>query len=115
EQHEAARREWMRLDGERIRIETSIPIEQRVLSEIQGELPGLSYSQAEAESPICPICEVPIERALAEQCKLSHKIPDAEACRERWALRRAEVETQGKRLEGLRLDRTQVLQLIALA
>lgn len=115
EQHEGARREWMRLDGERIRIETSIPIEQRVLSEIQGELPGLSYSQAEAESPICPICEVPIDRALAEQCKLSHKIPDPEACRQRWAQRRAEVEAQGKRLEGLRLESTQVLQQIALA
>jgi hypothetical protein len=115
ERHEVARREWMRLDGERIRIETSIPIEQRVLSEIQGELPGLSYSQAEAESPICPICEVPIDRALAEQCKLSHKIPDAEACRQRWAQRREEVETQGKRLEGLRLEGSQVLQQIALA
>lgn len=115
EQHEAARLEWMRLDGERIRIETSIPIEQRVLSEIQGELPGLSYSQAEAESPICPICEVPIDRALAEGCKLSHKIPDAEACRQRWAQRRADFEAQGKRLEGLRQESVRVLQLIALA
>jgi hypothetical protein len=43
EKFEAARSEWMRLDGERIRIETSIPIEERVLSEIQGELPGLSF------------------------------------------------------------------------
>ncbi|TIM33231.1 MAG: chromosome segregation protein SMC, partial [Mesorhizobium sp.] len=115
EQHEAARLEWMRLDGERIRIETSIPIEQRVLSEIQGELPGLSYSQAEAESPICPICEVPIDRALAEECKLSHKIPDAEACRQRWAKRRADFEAQGKRLEGLRQESVRVLQQIALA
>lgn len=115
EQHEAARLEWMRLDGERIRIETSIPIEQRVLSEIQGELPGLSYSQAEAESPICPICEVPIDRALAEGCKLSHKIPDAEACRQRWAQRRADFEAQGKRLEGLRQESVRVLQQIALA
>jgi len=115
EQHEAARLEWMRLDGERIRIETSIPIEQRVLSEIQGELPGLSYSQAEAESPVCPICEVPIDRALAEGCKLSHKIPDAEACRQRWAQRRADFEAQGKRLEGLRQESVRVLQQIALA
>ncbi|WP_376704204.1 chromosome segregation protein SMC [Mesorhizobium sp. ISC25] len=115
EQHEAARLEWMRLDGERIRIETSIPIEQRVLSEIQGELPGLSYSQAETESPICPICEVPIDRALAEGCKLSHKIPDAEACRRRRAQRRADFEAQGKRLEGLRQEGVRVLQQIALA
>jgi hypothetical protein len=115
EQHEAARLEWMGLDGERIRIETSIPIEQRVLSEIQGELPGLSYSQVEAESPICPICEVPIDRALAEQCKLSHKIPDAEACRQRWARRQADVETQRKRLEDLRQESVQILPRIALA
>jgi hypothetical protein len=115
DQHEVAQREWMRLDGERIRVEALIPAEERALAMIQGELPSLSYSQAEAETPICPICEVPIDRALAEQCKLSHKIPDAEACRQRWAQRRAEVETQGKRLEGLRLESTQVLQQIALA
>ncbi|MFG1228843.1 chromosome segregation protein SMC [Xanthobacter wiegelii] len=115
EQHEAVRLEWMRLDGERIRIETSIPIEQRVLSEIQGELPGLSYSQAEAESPICPVCEVPIDRVLAEGCKLSHKIPDAEACQQRWAQRRADFEAQGKRLEGLRQEGVRLLQQIALA
>lgn len=115
EHYEAARSEWTRLDGERIRIETSIPIEQRVLSEIQGELPGLSYSQAEAESPICPICEVPIDRALAEGCNLSHKIPDAEACRQRWAQRRADFEAQGMRLGGLRQDGVRVLQQIALA
>jgi hypothetical protein len=115
EHHDSARLDWMRLDGERIRIETSIPIEQRVLSEIQGELPGLSYSQAEAESPICPICEVPIDRALAEECKLSHKIPDADACRQRWAQRRADFEAQGKRLEELRQEGTRILQQIALA
>ncbi|GJE19461.1 DUF2326 domain-containing protein [Methylobacterium marchantiae] len=114
-QHEAVRLEWMRLDGERIRIETSIPIEQRVLSEIQGELPGLSYSQAEAESPICPICEVPIDRVLAEGCKLSHKIPDAEACQQRWAQRRVDFDAQGKRLEGLRHESVRLLQQIALA
>lgn len=115
EQHEAVRLEWMRLDGERIRIETSIPIEQRVLSEIQGELPGLSYSQAEAESPICPICEVPMDRVLAEGCKLSHKIPDAEACQQRWAQRRVDFDAQGKRLEGLRQEGVRLLQQIALA
>ena len=64
DQHEVVRREWMRLDGERIRVEALIPAEERALAMIQGELPSLSYSQAEAESPICPICEVPIDRAL---------------------------------------------------
>ena len=114
-EYEAARSEWMRLDGERIRIETSIPIEERVLSEIRGELPGLSFSKVEGESPVCPICEVPIDRALAEGCNLSHKIPDAAACRQRWAQRQVDFDQQTQRLQGLRQKCAQVLQQVALA
>lgn len=115
EQHEAARREWTRLDGERIRVEALIPAEERALAMIQGELPGLSYSQAEAENPICPICEIPIDRALAEGCKLSHKIPDAEACRQRWEKRRQDLETQNQTLITLRQEKTRIFQELALA
>jgi hypothetical protein len=115
EEYEVARSEWSRLDGERIRIETSIPIEERVLSEIQGELPGLSFSKVEAESPVCPICEVPIDRALAEGCSLSNKLPDAAVCRQRWAQRQTDFEQQTQRLQALHQERTQVLQQTALA
>ncbi|RWH83964.1 MAG: chromosome segregation protein SMC [Mesorhizobium sp.] len=115
EQREAARGEWTRLDGERIRIEALIPAEERALAMIRGELPGLSYSRAEAESPICPICEVPIDRALAEGCKLSHKIPDADACRQRWDQRQADHDAQAKRVESLRQEQKQILPQVALA
>ena len=115
EQHEVARREWTRVDGERIRVEALIPAEERALAMIQGELPGLSYSQAEAENPICPICEVPIDRALAEACKLSHKIPDAEACRQRWEKRRQDLEAQNQTLTTLRQEKTRISQDLALA
>jgi hypothetical protein len=107
--------EWMRLDDERIRVETSIPIEERVLSEIRGELPGLSFSKVEAETQICPICEVPIDRAIAEKCKLSHKLQDPEACRARWEKRRREFEDQGEKLGALRQERTGILQQLSLA
>lgn len=115
EQREAARNEWGRLEGERIRIGALIPAEERTLAMIRGELPGLSYSKIEAESPICPICEVPIDRALAEGCKLSHKIPDAEACRQRWNQRQADHDSQAKRVEDLRQEQTKLLPQIALA
>lgn len=115
EEHEAARSEWVRLDGERIRVETSIPLEERVLSEIQGELPGLSFTKVEAESQICPICEVPIDRAIAEKCKLSHKLHDPDACRARWEKRKKDFEEQGQRLDILRQERTRILQQVALA
>ncbi|WP_413618474.1 hypothetical protein [Gluconacetobacter sacchari] len=115
EQREAARNEWARLEGERIRIAALIPAEERTLAMIRGELPGLSYSKVEAESPICPICEVPIDRALAEGCKLSYKIPDADACRQRWNQRQADHGSQAKRVEDLRQEQTKLLPQIALA
>lgn len=115
EQREAARSEWARLDGERIRIQAFIPAEERALAMIRGELPGLSYSKVEAGSPICPICEVPIDRALAEGCKLSHRIPDADACRQRWDQRQADHDAQAKRIESLREEQKQILPQVALA
>ena len=115
ERFEAARSEWTRLEGQRIRIETAIPIEKRVLSEIQGELPGLSFKKVEAESQICPICEVPIDRAIAEKCKLSHKLHDPDVCRARWERRKQDVEEQRQRLDDLCQEQTQILQQVALA
>ena len=115
EQREAARDELARLDGERIRLQALIPAEERALAMIRGELPGLSYSRVESETPICPICEVPIDRALAEGCKLSHKIPDAETCRQRWLQRQADHDAQAKRVEQLQQEQKQVLPQLALA
>lgn len=112
---ETAQSEWTRIDKEFNRVDAIIPAEERLLSQIQGDLPGLSFSKVEAESPVCPICEVPIDRTLAEGCNLSHKLPDAAACRQNWAKRQTDFEQQGHRLQGLHQERTQVLQQRALA
>jgi hypothetical protein len=50
---------------------------------IASESPGLSATIADAEMPICPVCEVPIDRALADGCGLSHKLPDLPGLRQR--------------------------------
>ena len=115
EDFEAARAEWMRLDGERIRIEASLPIEERVLSQIKGDLPGLSFSTVEAESQVCPICEVPIDRAIAEKCGLSDRLHDPDVCRARWEKRQQEFQEQEQKLTTLRQNKTNVLQQLALA
>jgi hypothetical protein len=114
-EHEGARAEWTRLEAERIRIEATIPESEKMASQLQGELPGISFSKSEAESPICPICDVPIDRALAEGCGVSHKLPDLEACRRRLALRKKNIEDEINRLASLRSARTQTLQQLALA
>ena len=114
-EHEGARAEWTRLEAERIRIEATIPESEKMASQLQGELPGISFSKSEAESPICPICDVPIDRALADGCGVSHKLPDLEACRQRLALRKKNIEDEINRLASLRSARTQTLQQLALA
>jgi hypothetical protein len=114
-EHEGARAEWTRLEAERIRIEATIPESEKMASQLQGELPGISFSKSEAESPICPICDVPIDRALAEGCGVSHKLPDLEACRQRLALRKKNIEDEINRLAGLRSAKTQTHQQLALA
>jgi hypothetical protein len=114
-EHEGARAEWTRLEAERIRIEATIPESEKMASQLQGELPGISFSKSEAESPICPICDVPIDRALAEGCGVSRKLPDLEACRQRLALRKKNIEDEIDRLAGLRSAKTQTLQQLALA
>jgi hypothetical protein len=54
-----------------------------VARQIESESPGLSASLDGAEVPICPVCEVPINHAMANGCKLSHKLPDLASLRER--------------------------------
>lgn len=63
--------------------EGSLPIHESSLGQYQSEIPTSSVRVRDAEVPACPICEVPIERALAQGCKLSHKLPDFEALRQR--------------------------------
>jgi hypothetical protein len=54
-----------------------------LLPTLRGELTAGKMKVHDASSPVCIICEVPIDRALAEGCKLSHKLPDLNALRER--------------------------------
>ncbi len=91
-------------------VEVRIPEIERLVSRIKGEMPGISFSIHKSENPVCPICEVPIDRALAEGCKLSDKLPDADQVRARWE----KLEQDHKR-ESLRLeeDRNQLPKIRA--
>ena len=113
-EHASALAEWSQVDAERIRIEVTIPLSEKMLAQLQGELPGISFSKSEAESPLCPICEVPIDRAIAEKCGLSNS-SHLEACRQRWELRKQSFDDEDNRLTTLRSDKTRTLQQLALA
>lgn len=96
-----AREELRRADEERIRIEAQIPAEKQVLTLLSSEIPGLSSAAGSAASQVCPICEVPIDSALAEQCKLSHKLHDEAECRARLTKKRQEINDQTQKIDGL--------------
>ncbi|MGM0561146.1 MAG: hypothetical protein ACQETX_08790 [Pseudomonadota bacterium] len=112
---DAARTAWETLDRKRVKLESAIPVEERLFSQLKAEIPELSYSAAEAESPVCPICEVPIERAIAEGCGLSHKLHDPEACRGRLEERRQNAKEQEQKIDNLNRENRRVLQELALA
>ena len=57
-------------------LTSSLQPQQEVLRLLRSELPSGSARIRDAEIPLCPTCEVPIDRALAEGCKLSHKLPN---------------------------------------
>lgn len=82
-----------------------------VARQIESESPGLSASLDEAEVPMCPVCEVAIDHAMANGCKLSHKLPDLASLRERRAKneedlreRRAEQRAAEEALARLRSE-----------
>lgn len=80
------------------KVETRIPVSERLLAQMRGELPGISYSHLGAEQPVCQVCEVPIDRVLAEGCKLSHNLPDLAAVKQRRQQCVDDIEAETARL-----------------
>jgi predicted nucleic acid-binding Zn-ribbon protein len=98
---QTAREELRRTDEERIRVEAQIPAEKQVLTLLSSEIPSLSAAAENAASQVCPICEVPIDKVLADKCGLSHKLHNETECRARLATKRQEVGNQKQKIDDL--------------
>ncbi len=96
-------------------LDAKFPLEEKLLMQMSSEIPGLSAAAQSAASPICPICEVPIDAALADGCKLSHKLPDQAQCRARWEAKRQEIDTQQQTIANIRAEIGALKPEIALA
>lgn len=99
-----AQKEVERLTAEASANEGKAKTAAAVAKQIESENPGLSASLDEAEAPICPVCEVPIDRALAEGCQLSHRLPDALSLRRRRA--KSEQDLIEKKAEQLAAEQS---------
>lgn len=95
-----AREELRRTDEERLRLEGQIPAEKEVLRLLSSEIPSLSFAAENAASQVCPICEVPIDKVLAEKCGLSHKLHNETECRARLATKRQQLGNQKQKIDS---------------
>jgi hypothetical protein len=86
------------LKRELAEVETRIPEIEALIRRIKGERPGISVEIDNRETPLCPVCEVPISRVLAEGCHLSHKLPDLDAARLRLEQLNRDLEEEKGRL-----------------
>ena len=96
---DAARRQVEELQKDLSGAEARVPEIRTMISRMEGELPGMSARVHRAEHPVCPICEVPIDTALAEGCKLSHMLPDRDEIRKRREELQQDLAKERRRLE----------------
>ena len=70
--------EQVRLEAEAERLHALVGVQTANLSQLRGEVTALSAKELEAQlgTTYCPICNVPIDRALAEGCGLAARLPD---------------------------------------
>ncbi|MDO6423063.1 hypothetical protein [Saccharophagus degradans] len=81
-------------------VEAEIPLLKNLIKVIDSAYPGLQVRAHGAKTYACPICEVPIDQALAEGCKLSHKIPNLDDCKKRLDQNREELAEQKQKLSN---------------
>jgi len=112
-------------DTERLRATQTLHEEQ--LKALRGERANLDAAELKASlGPVCPVCSVPIDQALAEGCGLSHSSWDptsvideklqvahqTAACNEAISRARRLTSEQQTRLESLRRRETELVETI---
>ena len=79
-------------------LQARIPEIGKLVDRIDGEMPAVSVRAGSLAHPVCPVCEVPIDRALAEGCKLSHKLPNLDDVKKRLETLKGEQAAESRRL-----------------
>lgn len=109
-QADEAREQAESLKRTLVAVEARIPEIEGLMRRIRGERPGISVEIDKQETPLCPVCDVPISRALAEGCKLSHKMPDLDATKKRLEQLTRDLEEESSRLQAHQAQKVQITQ-----
>lgn len=96
--------------------QNAIRIEEKgkVVKAIESELPEAYAKSVSEQNPVCPICKVRIDKALAEGCGISTATCDLSALQESIEKRRTEMQLQIKEIDKLKAMEPTLKQNIAL-
>jgi hypothetical protein len=106
--YEEGRDVYEKLNATLAGLDAAIPEQEEVVRRVRGEAGAFTFKTHRAEHPVCQICEVPVDRVLAEGCKLSHELPDLEKIRARRDQLTREIEELTTRVETARRKREQI-------
>lgn len=106
--HDEAERQVNSLEAILAEVQGRIPEIEGLIPRIRGEIGKISVHVSTAENPVCPVCEIPIDRVLAEGCKLSHKLPNLEEVRQRQEQLKQELERESGRLQANKAERNRI-------
>ncbi len=98
-ERDAAQRQVQKLQNNLSVVQARMPEIQAIISRIKGEIPSASARTHRAEHWLCPVCEVPVDRVLAEGCKLSRELPDLEELKRRQEQLHQDHAWQQRRLQ----------------
>jgi len=114
-ERDAVAEDSRRLENELSNTRTRLDEKSRSLAMMRAEHGGVWNQLVTEENPICPICEVPIDRALAEGCGISTATCDLHALQKSIAKLREHVQAEEIEMRRLRNTVPDLERNIALA
>ena len=114
-EHKSAAEALSKLTADLTGIDQTVGAMNKALAMLRAELPEAHARLVRERNPVCPICEVPIDKALAEGCGISTATCDVGALQVRIARSRSEVEQQEAEVATLEAKKPRLKAEIVLA
>lgn len=115
DRYEAARERAGRLSSDLRDLGTNTAVANRIIERIKAEAPGLKLETEMAETPVCPVCRVPIDEALAEGCKISLDRKNLHVARQRYQQGQRDLAAEEENLAGYRVDELRLKEELKMA
>ncbi len=112
---EAARKAFEDLEIEARALTDQMAFFEDQVAKARSEIPGLDGALKSASNPVCPVCEVPIDTALAGRCGISVVEHNERECRERLAASRKRLDQQEEILRARMVRQQEIKPSLALA